>query len=184
MANDPIIWEPKYVELEWLKINPKNPKILSDQGTGRLNKSLAEFGLAGTMVANLNGDLIDGHSRKKDLVEQGIIKAWVSLPNRLLTDKEYKRFNAVFDIAKAGMPDIMIMEEVLGEEFLDEWELRDAKLKVPGSDELTADAKNKPAILKITFPTADEFLKIEKELLEFLKEKSPKAIYSVSAGEL
>jgi hypothetical protein len=121
--NSNITWEPKLVNLSELKVNPQNPKIINDIGKKRLNKSLNKWGLAGTLLANLDMTLIDGHSRKKDLEAQGIEKVWVSFPSKLLTDEDYKVMNALFDVARAGEPDMMIIEDVFEDELIDEWEL-------------------------------------------------------------
>lgn len=118
-----IIWEPKKVLVADLKENPKNPKILNEKGKNRLQKSLAKFGLAGTIICNTDLTIIDGHSRKRDLIEKGIKEVWVSVPDRPLTEKEYKEFNAIIDLAKAGDPDLVMIEEELGEEVMEEWDL-------------------------------------------------------------
>jgi len=55
---------------------------------------------------------------------------------------------------------------------------------LPYPDELTADAKDKPAVMRITFPTADE-LESTKPIIEgILKERVPGYLISVSAGEI
>jgi len=122
-----ITWEPKKVKVADLRENPNNPKIINEQGKKRLQKSLAKFGLAGTIVVNKDLAIIDGHSRKKDLLEQGIQEVWVSVPSRQLTDKEYREFNAVFDVAKASDPDYIMMEETLGDDTMEEWDLASDK---------------------------------------------------------
>lgn len=104
-----------------LKENPKNPKILNEKGRQRLHLSLSKFGLAGTIICNVDLTIIDGHSRKKDLIDKGVKEVWVSVPSRKLTQKEYDEMNAMFDVAKAGDPDMMMIEEVIGEEVLEEW---------------------------------------------------------------
>jgi len=118
-----IQWEPRKMKLEDLKENPDNPKIITDLGKKRLHKSLSKFGLAGTIVVNADGMIIDGHSRKIDLMSEGVEEVWVSFPSRQLTETEYKEFNAIFDLAKAGDPDMLIIEEVLTDELMEEWDL-------------------------------------------------------------
>jgi ParB-like chromosome segregation protein Spo0J len=113
------------VQLSELKENPQNPKIITELGKKRLNKSLSKFGLAGTIIVNQDMSIIDGHSRKTDLEEQGVEEVWVSVPSRPLTEKEYKEFNAIIDIAKAGQPNMVIVEEVLQDELMQEWDLKE-----------------------------------------------------------
>lgn len=118
-----ITWEPKKVLVKDLKENPKNPKILNAKGKARLQKSLAKFGLAGSIICNSDLTIIDGHSRKRELIENNVEEVWVSVPDRPLTDKEYKEFNAIIDLAKAGDPDMVMIEEELGEDVMEEWDL-------------------------------------------------------------
>lgn len=122
-----ITWEPKKVKVKDLIDNPKNPKILNEKGRSRLQKTLAKYGLAGTIICNTDLTIIDGHSRRKELEDGGQQEVWVSVPSRKLTDKEYKEFNAVIDLARAGDPDTMMIEEIIGEEAMDEWDIQTSK---------------------------------------------------------
>ncbi len=144
-----ITWEPKKVQLSELKENPNNPKVVNETGRRRLHKSLGKFGLAGTIVVNADGMIIDGHSRKKDLEESGVTEVWVSWPSRLLTEDEYNEFNAIYDVAKAGDPDMLIIEEVLGEELMEEWEIE--KKEKPAIEEVEIRPFEKTHVL-LSFP--------------------------------
>lgn len=141
-----INWEPKKVKVSELIENPDNPKIITDAGRQKLKKSLGKFGLAGTMPVNQDMMIIDGHSRKAQLIEAGIEEVWVSMPSRLLTEKEYKEMNAVFDIVKAGDPDYSKMTE----EIIDEWVTDE---EIIDGDGKTRTIKHDPAI----FPIAPKF---------------------------
>ncbi|HUS02941.1 MAG TPA: ParB N-terminal domain-containing protein [Chitinophagaceae bacterium] len=116
-----ITWQPQKVKVSDLKENPNNPKISSEVGKKRLQLSLSKFGLAGTIVVNKDLSVIDGHSRKRELENEGIKEVWVSVPSKQLTEKEYKEFNAIHDLAKAGEPDMIMTEEILGEEIMEEY---------------------------------------------------------------
>jgi len=83
-------------------------------------------------VVNKDLTIIDGHSRKHEMEKIGKGVVWVSVPDRLLTEKEYKEFNAVFDLAKAGEPDVLMIETMFGDEFMQEW---DITVKGRGIDE-------------------------------------------------
>ncbi len=126
-VNSSITWEPKKIKVSELVANPQNPKITTEIGKQRLQKSLGQFGLAGSIVANLDLQIIDGHSRVQDALENGIEEVWVSLPSRQLTEEEYKIFNAMHDVAKAGEPDVFMMENMFMDEFLVEWGLKKEK---------------------------------------------------------
>lgn len=131
----PPVWTPKLVKVADLQENPKNPKIISDLGRRRLRKSLDKFGLAGTTVANADLMIIDGHSRKAELISRGIEEVWVSLPDRMLTKRDYDEMNAIFDVAKAGEPDLLLMEETLGAEFFDDWDLNSGRKPTANQDD-------------------------------------------------
>ena len=130
MSKKQITWEPRKVNLADLKENPDNPKQLNEKGRDRLQKLLSKFGLAGTLIANVDMTLIDGHKRRQQLLNEGIQEAFVSFPSRKLTEKEYKELNALFDTAKAGDPDTMMMEEILGEEIMEEYGLLEEKADI------------------------------------------------------
>jgi hypothetical protein len=123
MKKDAIQWEPKKVKVDDLIENPKNPKTLNETGKKRLQKSLSKFGLAGTIICNSDLTIIDGHSRKQELIAAGIEEVYVSMPSRALTDQEYKEFNAIIDLAHAGDPNFVMMEEIFQDEFFEEWDL-------------------------------------------------------------
>lgn len=124
-----IKWEPKLVKLVELRENLNNPKILNDVGKKRLHKSINKFGPAGTMIVNQDMTIIDGHSRKHELLESGIDEVWVSVPDRMLTEEEYKEMNAVFDSARASSLDMFMVENTFPEEMIEEWDLGEKKPK-------------------------------------------------------
>ena len=65
---------------------------------------------------------------------------------------------------------------------LDVWQNED-DLEEPDFNDLTAENKNKPPIIKITFANINDLQNAEKEIAKIVS-KYNKAIYSVSAGEL
>lgn len=136
---NPIQWKPELVKVEDLKENPKNPKIINERGKSRLKKSLAKFGLAGTIICNTDLTIIDGHSRKKELIEAGIEEVWISKPDRKLSSKDYKEFNAIIDLAKAGDSDLKLIEQEFTEIFFEEWDIE----KNIGGKKVEFIAKNK-----------------------------------------
>lgn len=117
----PIVWQPKLVKLEELRENLNNPKIITESGKKKLHKSLDKFGLAGTIVVNADMTIIDGHSRKSEFMERGITEVWVSVPDRELTEAEYKEMNAVFDAARASDVDMFMVGNMFDDVVLDEW---------------------------------------------------------------
>lgn len=118
-----ITWHSEKVKVADLIENPNNPKRPDAKGRKRLIKSIKEFGLVTGGVCNTDNMLIDGHSRKDVLLELGIEEVQVMKPSKTLTPKQYKSFNAIFDLAKAGDPHMGMIEELFTEEFMNEWDL-------------------------------------------------------------
>jgi hypothetical protein len=186
MKKDAIQWEPKKVKVDDLIENPKNPKTLNETGKKRLQKSLSKFGLAGTIICNSDLTIIDGHSRKTELLAAGIEEVYVSVPSRALTDQEYKEFNAIIDLAQAGDPNFVMMEEIFQDEFFEEWELDQSgelafnaepdsvkrnidkinaiKANRKKGNESIQDKSDTEKYLVITFPTREEKIKLLESL--------------------
>jgi hypothetical protein len=126
-----ITWVPVLVKVSQLREKHDNPKISTEKGKQRLKTSLNKFGLAGTIIANLpekqgkNAEypIIDGHSRVAELKAAGVPEVWVSVPSRMLTKKEFDEMNALYDVAKASDPDMLMIEELVSEETLTEFDL-------------------------------------------------------------
>jgi len=111
-------WE--YIELDKSEIrtNPNNPKIKNEQGTERLEKLTKKFGVIFDGILNADKTLIDGHSRH-EMYPTGVGRYFISTTQ--LDEKDYIEINALFDMAKAGDPDMFMIEQLLGEEVIDEY---------------------------------------------------------------
>src|SRR3990167_8321122 len=139
-----ITWQPELIEISKLKETPINPKIKSEQGVKRLQKSLARFGLAGSIVCNKDLTIIDGNSRLAEIKPGKEKKVWVSLPDRQLTETEFTAMNALFDLSKAGEPDLLLIEDIIGEELFQEFELESEKKPEIVEDEFNAAPPKNP----------------------------------------
>jgi len=186
MKKDVIQWEPKKIKVDDLIENPKNPKTLNETGKKRLQKSLSKFGLAGTIICNSDLTIIDGHSRKMELLAAGIEEVYVSMPSRPLTEQEYKEFNAIVDLAQAGDPNFVMMEEIFQDEFFEEWDLDQSgelafnaepdsvkrnidkinaiKAQRKKGNDAVIDKTDTEKYLVITFPTREEKIKLLESL--------------------
>lgn len=129
MKAESIKWEPKLVDVELLKLNPHNPKIKTDQGEKRLDTSIKKFGKARIIVVNQDYMIINGHSLYERLLESEEKETWVLYPSRMLTESEYKEFNAMYDKAQAGEVDMFMVENMFSEEMMNEWDLSEGKGK-------------------------------------------------------
>lgn len=127
MAKKLITWDLEEIKVVDVIENPANPKKLNPAGYDRLKKTMSKYGVIFGGIVNKDRMIIDGHSRKKELIEQGIKTAKFFMPSRLLSPEEYKELNAIFDLARAGDPDLAMIEELFGDEFMTEWQLNGEK---------------------------------------------------------
>ena len=144
-----IKWKPIFAEVSKLKATPINPKIKSEIGVRRLKKSVEKFGLAGTIICNRDLTIIDGNSRLEEIIKTGVKKVWVSVPDKQLSETEFKQFNALHDLAVAGESDMVLIEEIIGEEVLNEFEF--------GKPEIVEDDYEPPAEIVTDIKRGDLF---------------------------
>lgn len=115
MAKQPITWKTndKY-PIKNVKPTPNNYKLKTEEGEGMLGTSMKDYGLAGSIVINLDGTLINGNSRWKKELDRGAKYISASYPSRMLSPKEFKEFAAIFDHAVAGTVDTKRMVDEMG----------------------------------------------------------------------
>lgn len=120
-----IKWTPLHVDVAKIKETPGNFKLFSEEGSARFRHSIEKFGMAGTVVLNKDLVLIDGNSRFKKAKENKLKKIWATVPDRLLTKKEFTEMAAMFDFAIAGTVDIDRIKNEVGtsEQFFKNWGL-------------------------------------------------------------
>lgn len=136
-----------------IKFTENNFKIKTDLGRKRLQASLKSFGLASNVVCNWIGKvgdvkklvLIDGNSRLEEAIANKLKSIWVSVPDKKLSDSEYKEFCAMYDFASAGTVDMNRIEEELGttKAFFDKYGLEVPMEKL---DQLGARSGKGPAL--------------------------------------
>jgi hypothetical protein len=123
MKQKQITWSARLVNVADIKPTPNNYKIQTDLGRQRLQESLRQFGLAGTVVVNTDLILIDGNSRVQEAKQNKLKKIWASMPDRKLTSKEFQEMSALFDFAIAGEVDTERIKKDLGSsaDFYRKW---------------------------------------------------------------
>ncbi len=93
-----------------------NPRKLTEEKKQQLIQSLEKFNLVEIPAINTDGKIIAGHQRIKVLIAVGrgdeIID--VRVPNRQLTEKEFKEYNVTSNV-QVGIWDIEILEEVFSD---------------------------------------------------------------------
>lgn len=109
-----------------------NPRKLTEERKQLLINSIEKFNLAEVPAVNLDNVIIAGHQRIKVLMElgRGEEEIDVRVPNRLLTDKEFKEYNITSNVP-VGFWDVDVLEEHFQDIDLEALGLLTADLEVP-----------------------------------------------------
>lgn len=132
-ADQPITWKLVEIDKTLIRPNANNPKIRKEKGFEMLSRVSKKFGIIFDGIVNFDNSLIDGHSRL-EMYPEGMGNYF--RPSRQLTSTEETELNALYDLAKAGDPDLFMIEQIVGEEMLLEWEGGKPKkgMKIGGRD--------------------------------------------------
>lgn len=169
--------------LEWSTVQRKvkdlipyefNPRKLSEDKKEKLRKSLEKFNLAEIPAINLDNTIIAGHQRVVILLEigRGEDLIDVRVPNRMLTEEEFKQYNITSNIP-TGDWDISMLTDAFGDIDLMELGLDVSKIVLP-EDLLPKDLKQEeeeefdpePPAEPITAPgDIYEFRSVQKKLV-------------------
>ncbi len=89
-----LIWHTEKRTVDALLPSPKNPRVMSDKTMEDLKKSLKKFNLVEIPAIDLDGKICAGHQRIRALqiLGRGKEEIEVRVPNRKLTEDEYKRY--------------------------------------------------------------------------------------------
>jgi site-specific DNA-methyltransferase (adenine-specific) len=86
-------WSLKTIKIDEIKEYESNPRILTKHDHKQLRQSIDKFGLIDKPVVNPDMTLIGGHQRvrilKEDCIEE--VECWI--PNRELTQDEFRELN-------------------------------------------------------------------------------------------
>jgi len=89
-----LIWHTEKRIVDSLLPYSKNPRVMSDKTMDDLKKSLRKFNLVEIPAIDLDGKICAGHQRIRALqiLNRGKEEIEVRVPNRKLTEEEYKRY--------------------------------------------------------------------------------------------
>lgn len=188
MKLKPINWKTIRVLTSQIKPTPNNFKLKTEEGLARLETSLERYGMAGSVILNKDLTLINGNSRWEKAKTKGIKYLEGSIPDRMLTAKEFTEFAAMFDFAVAGEVDLVRIKEELGttDSFFKAWnipiptkalnKLAELEAKEAVINPTQAKAKAGPkeiATSRITLlfvkEEYDEYLRIAEQLYAYFK---------------
>ena len=176
------------VKISTVKGNPNNPRIIKNDKFKKLVKSIKEFPemlKLRPIVVDEDMVVLGGNMRLKASKDAGLKEVWIEIAEGL-SEEQKKEFIVKDNVGFGEWEWDMLANEwdsvQLADWGLDVWQNED-DLEEPDFNDLTAENKNKPPIIKITFANINDLQNAEKEIAKIVS-KYNKAIYSVSAGEL
>lgn len=138
-------WSNKRIKVSELIPYERNPRKITDSEIKKLKKSLEEYNLVDIPVIDFDNILVSGHQRARALflLGRGEEEIDVRVPNRKLTEKEFKNLNlelnklrGIFDFEMLGadfevdeLKDIGFTEIELGLKTFEDYNKDDFGLK-------------------------------------------------------
>jgi DNA modification methylase len=137
----PLEWHTEKLKVKDLVPCNYNPRKITPERLEKLKSSLQKYNLAEIPAVNTDKVIIAGHQRIKVLMDlnRGDELIDVRLPNRTLTEQEFKEYNVVSNIS-VGYWDVDILEECFADIDLLELGLDINAIELP-SDVLPDDLK-------------------------------------------
>ena len=123
-------WRVEKRTLNDIKPYSGNPRVLTKKGLEDLKKSMDKFGLAEPIVINTNGIIIGGHGRYEIARQQGLKEVDVYIPDRELSEEEYRELNVRLNKNIAGEWDFDILANEFELPDLLEWGFDEKDLKI------------------------------------------------------
>lgn len=129
-------WKLINVPVKDLKEFPGNPRKLTKKGMQDLENSIKKFGVAEPIVINADMTIIGGHGRKKTLEKLNVKEVDCYIPDRALTEQEYKELNIRLNKNIAGEFDFDILANEFEIDELLQWGFEEFELGLgyPGEE--------------------------------------------------
>ena len=141
-----IKWRLERKKLAELKEYSRNPRALTKKGLADLKQSIEQFGVAEPLVINTDGTICGGHGRKKVLQGMRVKEVDCYVPERELTDLEFKALNIRLN-RQAGEFDLDILSTDFDAEELLDLGFTAEELNLEGG-EVEEEAEQKPTPIK------------------------------------
>jgi DNA modification methylase len=128
----PLEWHNETRKVKDLVPYEFNPRILTEEKKQKLINSIEKFNLAEVPAINTDNKIIAGHQRIKVLMllNRGEENIDVRLPNRSLTEEEFKQYNITSNVS-AGFWDVDVLEEHFADIDLEDLGLNLDDLELP-----------------------------------------------------
>ena len=126
---EPLNWTTEKRKINDLIPYDKNPRQMTEKQIEDLKKSLEKFGLAEIPAINTNNMIVAGHQRLKimQLLGRGDEEVDVRVPNRELTEEEFKEYN-IRSNKNNGEWDFDILANNFNQDDLIGWGFEEAEL--------------------------------------------------------
>lgn len=131
---DKLTWVLETRQMSDLRLWQDNPRLIKEKGFSDLEKSIDKFGLAEPLVIQPDGLIIGGHARFRVLIKKGFTQADCYVPNRMLTDEEYRELNIRLNANVAGVWDTEALANNWDTVKLEEWGMTDADFGLAPND--------------------------------------------------
>lgn len=173
------------VNINEIKPNPQNPRVIKDDKFKKLVQSIKEFPEMlniRPIVVNKDMIVLGGNMRLKACREAGLKEIPIIYAENLDEDKQ--REFIIKDNVGFGEWDWESLKD-WNQDELNDWGLDIPEFAIPPSeDELIGEEKNKPPVMRITFPSPLDLAGCEQPIKDLLNKICPDAFFSVSAGEI
>jgi DNA modification methylase len=142
---EPLIFHTEKRKVRELIPYEKNPRFLTPEQELQLTTSLKKFSLVEIPAIDLDNTLIAGHQRVMIMMKlgKGEEEIDVRVPNRKLTDEEFKEYN-IRSNANTGSWDINVLANEFEAPLLDDWGLDTSKIKGFPTDNTIEEEKEVP----------------------------------------
>lgn len=122
-----IVWTEEVRSLKDLKPYEKNPRRITKTHFEKLLDNITKCGYNNRLLINADNTIVGGHARLKALKQLGHKEVKVLVPNRQLTEEEFKRI-LVTDNIHFGEFDLDMLANDFDADQLKEWGFNDAAL--------------------------------------------------------
>ena len=132
-----IKWTEQRISLSKLKPYERNPRRITESQYWKLKASITDNGYHQRLIVTPDFKVIGGHQRLRVLEELGITEVEVLIPDRALTEKEYRRM-LVQDNLPFGEFDFDMLANDFDIDELKDWGMPDYCLAITRYPKLQA----------------------------------------------
>jgi hypothetical protein len=127
-------WHIEQRKLSDLKEYPHNPRVITKKGLVDLKRSIDKFGIAEPIIVNTEGTIIGGHARYQVLKSNGTKEIDVYVPERELSEDEYRELNVRLNKNIAGEWDFDILANEFELPDLIDWGFETSEFDLPKTE--------------------------------------------------